>query len=237
MEENITTTSAEVETPAAETQTAENVPAEHAEEGTAAPVVEPAETYPDIAPPPAADPPTEDLRDVVLRALAQDQGFEDVGAYMTEVSKFLENKRYAEQAAKLKEGKTLDDLAVEAARLKEKADAFDRQKDSSDRFVREMKEFQQAYPGVRVTPEAGEYYRRGYSFIDAYKLAQFDAQEKERRVQQSNEANAKTTVGSLAGGAAEDAGLTDDQIRSMSPYELAKPSVWARVSAKLFKKK
>lgn len=186
--------------------------------------------------------------DSVIKVLAERDGFTgDLSEYRQELQHRIEEARIAEEAEKVTQ-KT-DPMELAKQLLKEqrekqtavsKLSTYEQREAEGRRYTNSLIEFRERYPDQQVTDEMAQYFSKGYSLVDAYRLCDYDRQEKEKKenekVQASNEANAAADVGSLSGQQAAEAELTEEDIDRLSPAELAKPGLFERAMKVLRKK-
>ena len=139
-----------------------------------------------------------------LSAMARKDGYtsNNLDEYAELLAKSIEEEETAREAEKIASQTDSVELAKELAKAKREREAletrvqtFENKDKEVTRFISAMDEFQKTYPGVQATPEMHEYYNKGYSMVDAYKLVQYDAQKNEQ-VKKSNESNAAASIGS-----------------------------------------
>lgn len=182
--------------------------------------------------------------DSVIKVLAERDGFTgDLSEYRQELQHRIEEARIAEEAEKVTQ-KT-DPMELAKQLLKEqrekqtavsKLSTYEQREAEGRRYTNSLIEFRERYPDQQVTDEMAQYFSKGYSLVDAYRLCDYDRQEKEKKVQASNAENAAADVGSLSGQQAAEAELTEEDIDRLSPAELAKPGLFERAMKVLRKK-
>lgn len=186
--------------------------------------------------------------DSVLKVLAERDGFTgDLSKYREELKRRVEEaqieaeaERTAQQTDPMELAKKLLKEQREKQTAVSKLSTYEQREAEGRRYTNSLIEFRERYPDQQVTDEMAQYFSKGYSLVDAYRLCDYDRQEKEKKenekVQASNEANAAADVGSLSGQQAAEAELTEEDIDRLSPAELAKPGLFERAMKVLRKK-
>ena len=186
--------------------------------------------------------------DSVLKVLAERDGFTgDLSKYREELKRRVEEaqieaeaERTAQQTDPMELAKKLLKEQREKQTAVSKLSTYEQREAEGRRYTNSLIEFRERYPDQQVTDEMAQYFSKGYSLVDAYRLCDYERQEKEKKenekVQASNEANAAADVGSLSGQQAAEAELTEEDIDRLSPAELAKPGLFERAMKVLRKK-